>query len=188
MDTRWIGYGVALAAALVAVALLALSTGAIAPLFGAGYDPGKTDTTDPSTENGTTVVHSDYEHTAITVSDAETGEELGYIEAAIADTLPKRYLGLSETDDLPENRGMLFVYDDPGEYTYVMRNMSFGIDIVFIDADGRITTIHEASKPGPNEDGNEQTYPGGGQFVLEVNKGWMARHDVEVGDRVDFEL
>jgi uncharacterized membrane protein (UPF0127 family) len=188
MDSRRIGYGVAVIAALGAIILLALSTGAIAPLLGSGYDPGESDTADPNAENGTTTVHSDYEHATVTVRDAETSEELGRIEAAIADTWPKRYLGLSETDALPENRGMLFVYDEPGEYTYVMRDMSFGIDIVFIDADGTITTIHEAPKPGPNEDGNDQTYPGEGQYVLEVNKGWMAGHDVEVGDRVDFEL
>jgi uncharacterized membrane protein (UPF0127 family) len=188
MNSRWISYGVAVVAVLAAVALLALSTGAVAPLLGSGYEPGESDTADPGSENDTTAVHSAYEHATVTVSDASTGEELGRIEAAVADTWSKRYLGLSETDELPENRGMLFVYDEPGEHTYVMRNMSFGIDIVFIDADGTITTIHEAPKPGPDENGNDQTYPGEGQYVLEVNKGWMADRGVEVGDRVDFEL
>jgi len=188
MDTRWIGYAVALAAALGAVALLALSTGAIAPLFGDGYDPGESETVDAGTENGTSAVHGDYRHTTVTVRDAETGDELGRIRAAVADTWSKRYLGLSETDALPGDRGMLFVHDESGEYTYVMRNMSFGIDIVFIGADGTITTIHEAPKPKPDEDGDDQTYPGEGRYVLEVNRGWMANHGVEVGDRVSFEL
>jgi uncharacterized membrane protein (UPF0127 family) len=83
---------------------------------------------------------------------------------------------------------MLFVHDAAGEHTYVMREMSFGIDIVFIAPNGTITTIHEAPEPGPNEDGNAQRYPGQGQYVLEVNRGWMADHGVEVGDEVQFEL
>lgn len=180
MNGRWIGYGVAVTLAVAVIALLAFSSGAIAPLLGDGYDPGN-ESEDPP-------VRDDYEHTNVTVRDAETGEELGHLEVAIADTFQKRYVGLSATEDLPENRGMLFIHDSSGEYTYVMRNMSFGIDIVFIDADGRITGIHEAPKPGPNEDGNDQQYPGEGQYVLEVNNGWMAAHGVEAGDEVVFEL
>jgi len=83
---------------------------------------------------------------------------------------------------------MLFVHDSVGDRTYVMREMSFGIDIVYIDADRTITAIHEAPEPGPGEDGNAQEYPGTGQYVLEVNKGWMADRGVEVGDEVRFEI
>jgi hypothetical protein len=179
MSVRWLGYGVVALAALGAVALFALSTGAIAPLLGDGYTP--------PAENGT-AVHGDYEHATVVIHDAETGEERGRVEAAIADTRRKRYLGLSATEKLPEDRGMLFVHDDPGEYTYVMREMSFGIDIVFVAADGTITTIHEAPKPGPNESGNEQEYPGEGRYVLEVNRGWTDDRGIEVGDEVEFEL
>ncbi len=177
MDSRWVVYGAAAIAFVAAAGLLALSTGAIAPLFGDGYDPTAGDDSE-----------SDYEHTTVTVVDGETGAELGSVEAAIADTFGKRYLGLSDTEELPENRGMIFVHDEPGEYTYVMREMSFGIDIVFIDADGTITTIHEAPAPGPNEDGNDHEYVGEGQYVLEVNEGWMADRGVDVGDEVRFEL
>ena len=110
------------------------------------------------------------------------------MEGAVADTFEKRYLGLSDTEVLTEDRGMLFVQDGPGEYTYVMREMSFGIDIVFVDPNGTITTIHEAPAPGPDEDGNSQEYSGTGQYVLEVNEGWTAERGVEVGDEVRFEL
>jgi len=174
MQTRWLGYGAAALAALAIVALVGLSTGAVAPLLGDGYDP------PPAT--------SDYEHTTVTVVDGGTGEERGSVEAAIADTYSKRYLGLSDTEELPPDGGMLFVHDGVAERTYVMRRMSFGIDIVFADSDGTITTIHEAPEPGPDEDGNAQEYPGRGQYVLEVNRGWSADRGVEVGDRLEFEL
>jgi uncharacterized membrane protein (UPF0127 family) len=110
------------------------------------------------------------------------------VTAAVADTPELRYTGLSDTESLPEDRGMLFVYGSVADRTYVMREMDFGLDIVFADADGTITTIHEVPEPGPDEDGNAQEYAGRGQYVLEVNRGWSDDHGVDVGDRLEFEL
>ena len=110
------------------------------------------------------------------------------MNAAVADSFSKRYVGLSETDRLPDGKGMLFIHDDGGERTYVMRNMSFGLDIVFVDADGTITAIHKAPEPGPDEDGVDQEYAGEGRYVLEVSRGWTDERGVEVGDRIEFEL
>lgn len=173
MDTRWSTYAVIGLAILVGAGLVVFSTGILGAFLGDGYDPDADD--------------GDYEHTTVTVVDGETGAELGAVEAAVADTFSKRYLGLSGTERLPEDRGMLFVHDSPGEHTYVMRDMSFGIDIVYADGEGTVTTIHEAPAPGPGEDGSTQEYPGTGRYVLEVNEGWMADRGVEVGDGLRFE-
>lgn len=127
-----------------------------------------------------------YERTSVTIYD-ENETQLGHVDARIADTQWKRYTGLSNTTQLPENEGMLFTYDAPGDHTYVMRGMDFGIDIVYIGADGRITKIHHAPEPPEDADGNEYQYPGHGQYVLEVNHNWTTRHGVEVGDRVVIE-
>ncbi|GAA0722556.1 hypothetical protein GCM10009060_16190 [Halorubrum trapanicum] len=109
--------------------------------------------------------------------------------AAIADNRDKLVLGLSDAEALPEDGGMLFVYETPREnLTFIMPNMDFGIDIVFVDADRTITRIHNAPEPGPNEDGSEQEYDGSGQYVLEVPYEWTDRHGVEVGDLLRFDL
>ena len=133
-------------------------------------------------------VHSSYEETKVTVVDGETDERKGAVDAAIADNRSLKVLGLSETDVLPPNRGMVFVFDSEADRTFVMTNMSFGIDIVFIDANGTITEIHHAPKPAPDEDGSSQGYRGNGQYVLEVNEHWTTEHEIETGDRVEFEL
>ncbi len=128
-----------------------------------------------------------YELTTIAVR--TPGEELlGWVRAAIADTQSLRYTGLSETDALPENYGMLFVFDDVDERTFVMREMDFGIDIVYADDERRITAIHHAPEPGSDEDGGEQRYRGRGQYVLEVQKHWTTDRGVEKGDVLDFDL
>ncbi len=140
------------------------------------------------TESDDPPVHEGYETTEVRVRTPD-GDELGRVTAAIADTNDLRYLGLSDTESLPTDRGMLFVYGSEREgLTFVMREMDFGIDIVYADAEGVITRIHHAPAPAPDEDGNEQGYPGDGQYVLEVGYEWTTARGVEEGDVLEFDL
>ena len=133
-----------------------------------------------------TPIHSSYKTTRVRVETPD-GQRLGAVTAAIADTQNLRGTGLSDTESLPEDRGMLFVYETVTDRTFVMRRMDFGIDIVYADADGTITEIFHAPEPGPNEDGNDQQYTGRGQYVLEVNRGWTTERGVTAGDRLVFD-
>jgi hypothetical protein len=191
---------------LLLTAGVLVASGAYLPFVsGPGYQPTTTDTaggtpTDgsPADGSGTTASPADgssptgsptesrYDHATVTVLD-ENGTELGTVRVAVADTPEKRYTGLSKTESLPADRGMLFTYDRQGSHTYVMRDMSFGIDIVYVDANGTIRTIHHAPEPAEGEDGEDQRYPGEGQYVLEVNYEWTTRHGIEPGDRVVIE-
>ena len=144
-------------------------------------------TEDGDDETTTPAVHSEYDTTTVRVFDS-TGVERGAVTAAIADTSELRYLGLSDTESLPADRGMLFVFDGVADRTFVMRRMDFGIDIVYADSEGTITGIHHAPKPGPDEDGNSQGYPGTGQYVLEVNYEWTTERGISEGDRLAFDL
>lgn len=143
--------------------------------------PTQAPTATPTQTTDSTPIHADYETTEVRVT-SSNGEPLGSVTAAIADTAETRYLGLSDTNDLPENRGMLFVFDTVEDRTFVMREMDFGIDIVYADGDGVITEIHHAQAPGPDEDGEDQRYPGRGRYVLEVNYEWTTDRGVNVGD------
>jgi uncharacterized membrane protein (UPF0127 family) len=122
----------------------------------------------------------EYDRGTVITYDAN-GTKLAAVEVRIADTRAKRWLGLSATDELPMGDGMLFVHDDEAERTYVMRNMSFGLDIVFLDAAERVTTIHHARPPAGSP---ERTYTGGAKWVLEVPRGWSNETGLERGDRV----
>ena len=128
-----------------------------------------------------------YDTTEVRVTTAD-GERLGAVRAAISDSSDLRYTGLSDVEALPEDWGMLFVYESVGEHTYVMREMDFGLDIVYADDEGVITEIHHAPEPGPDEDGESQRYPGTGQYVLEVNYEWTTERGVETGDVLRFDV
>jgi len=134
-----------------------------------------------------TPIHQEYTTTEVRVISPD-GDQLGEVTAAIADTRDLRYLGLSDTESLPADRGMLFVYESVEDLTYVMREMDFGIDIIFADSEGEITTIHHARPPGPNEDGEELKYSGRGQYVLEVNRDWTTDRGIDQNDILRFTL
>lgn len=124
----------------------------------------------------------------VTVVDAETGAVHGRVTVEIADTFSERATGLSETPSLAPDEGMLFVYRTAGDHRFWMPNMSFPLDIVYVGADRRINSIHNASVPPPNASESEyERYPGHGKYVLEVNRGWMDDHGVTVGDRIEIE-
>jgi uncharacterized membrane protein (UPF0127 family) len=140
----------------------------------------------PETDPGTPI-HADYGTTEVQVRSPD-GELLGSVTAAIADTSELRYLGLSDTESLPEDRGMLFTYESVSDRTFVMREMDFGIDIVYADDEGRITRIHHAPAPAPDENGENQRYPGRGQYVLEVGYEWTSERGISEGDILAFDL
>jgi len=121
-----------------------------------------------------------YDTATVEAVDGDTGESLATVEARVADGLLKQYVGLSATDDLDAGEGMLFVHGDAAERAYVMRGMAFPIDIVFVDADGTVTTVHEAAP----ESRPLTRYEGTGRYVLEVPRGWSERHGVDPGDQL----
>ena len=127
-----------------------------------------------------------YERTTVTLSDAN-GSRLATVDARVADTHTKRYTGLSDTRSLDYGEGMLFVHSRETTHAYVMRDMNFPLDIVFVAANGTVTTIHHA--PVPSEtNGDELTrYRGDGKYVLEVPRGYAERVGLDEGDRVAAE-
>ncbi|MFB6138273.1 MAG: DUF192 domain-containing protein [Halobacteriaceae archaeon] len=156
------------------VALLALAGAALAAVY---YVPATAGLGDPPANRAQVVV-----------TDGASGERLGVVTARVADTPTERYTGLSDTASLAKNEGMLFVYRSAGRHAYVMRDMAFPLDIVYVGADGTITAIHHAPVPPPGTDESDLTrYAGTGQYVLEVNRGWTTEHGVEVGDEVAIE-
>ena len=128
----------------------------------------------------------DYERAAVVVRN-NCSQVLGTVDVRIADTYEKKYTGLSDTQSLENGSGMLFTYDESSEHTYVMREMGFPLDIVFIGGDGRINAIESAPAPGPDEDGNDIRRTGRGQYVLEVPRGWMRARGIHVGHRIEID-
>ncbi|OGF22159.1 hypothetical protein A2Y83_00970 [Candidatus Falkowbacteria bacterium RBG_13_39_14] len=108
------------------------------------------------------------------------------IEIEVADTPAKRYLGLSNRDYLCSECGMLFIFADKEAREFVMREMEFNLDIIWI-SDGRIVKI-DKDLPAEGEK-YEKIYSSGTKvdMVLELNAGYCDGHGIKVGDIVELE-
>lgn len=115
------------------------------------------------------------------------------VEVEIAKTREEQRQGLSDRDRLPWDRGMLFLYEEPGFYAFWMKDMRFDIDIVWI-RDRRIVHIHHRvprpnSADGPVPRGQLPRYqpPELADRVLEVPAGYAQAHGWRRGDWVELE-
>jgi hypothetical protein len=100
------------------------------------------------------------------------------------------YRGLGGRESLPDDRGMLFVFPEPGRHAFWMKDMLISIDIIWISAGGRVVDIQAAQpEPGVPDPQLKRYNPGGeAKYVLEVRAGLAAEKGVQVGDEAQIEL
>lgn len=101
----------------------------------------------------------------------------------IADTPQARAQGLSGRQSLPENSGMLFVFDSPSKQCMWMKNMKFPLDMVWLDKDKRVIQTRSDIKP--------ETFPASfcadsTKYVVELNSGDVQREKIKTGQRLKF--
>ncbi|NNE79086.1 MAG: DUF192 domain-containing protein [Silicimonas sp.] len=95
----------------------------------------------------------------------------------VADDGAERSQGLMHRESLPRSAGMLFVYDAPQFVSFWMRNTLIPLDMIFMDATGKVVRVHENAIP-LDETGIEGGE--GIQYVLEINGGLASRLGIEV--------
>ncbi len=107
------------------------------------------------------------------------------IKAEVATSPWRQYLGLSNRSSLCANCGMLFIFSDKQEREFVMRNMKFPLDIIFI-ADGRIINISEKLTPEGSNPINIYRSSAPANQVLEINGGDTEKYGIKVGDELIY--
>ena len=100
-------------------------------------------------------------------------------KVCIADTEKERRIGLSKCKHLPEDGGMLFVFDSPVKEYFTMKETSIDLDIIFIDEEGTVISVESVKAHSEDPVVCEREY----QYVLEVN----IDSGIQVGDELDQE-
>ncbi len=92
--------------------------------------------------------------------------------------------GLQGHKPLVEGTGMLFILPQAETARFWMKEMTFAIDILFLQADGTVANV--ALKAPPCKQAVCPVYQSNGPVthVLEVPAGWSERHAVSAGTRL----
>ena len=108
----------------------------------------------------------------------------------VADTSSERVLGLMNRDSLPADEGMLFVYDEPANLTFWMKNTLIPLDIIFIDLNGRVINIEEAMpEPGvPDAELTRYSSLSPAMWVVELNMGTCSGNGIAPGTIVSIDI
>lgn len=107
------------------------------------------------------------------------------LKAYVAETPEARQRGLSGMRALPENYGMLFLFDEPGHYTFWMNDMYMSLDLIYISSERNVVEVISGVRP--------DTYPrtfqskkGLYDAVLEVPAGMSEKSGLVEGARVEW--
>ncbi|MFO7527023.1 MAG: DUF192 domain-containing protein [Ignavibacteriaceae bacterium] len=105
------------------------------------------------------------------------------IDIEIADNEYKRQLGLMNRKSMEENQGMLFIFNEERLRSFWMLNTLISLDIIFINKDKRIVTIHKYTTPL-----SQQSYPSTDSsiYVVEVVGGFCDKYNIIEGDKISW--
>jgi uncharacterized membrane protein (UPF0127 family) len=99
----------------------------------------------------------------------------------VAETPAQMEQGLMFRTSLAPDAGMLFIYPQPTVATMWMRNTLIPLDMLFVDARGRIVNIHQRAVP---QSLVVISAAAPVRAVIELNGGTAARLGIKPGDRV----
>jgi uncharacterized membrane protein (UPF0127 family) len=118
----------------------------------------------------------------------ETRSESGAVarfSIEVADDDAERAQGLMNRPSLPKSSGMLFIYQRPHHAFFWMKNTLIPLDMIFADATGLVTAVHEHAVPldETSIDGGE-----GVTYVLEINAGLSSALGLKPGAHLRADL
>lgn len=105
------------------------------------------------------------------------------VRVEVARTPDQRTHGLMFRERLDADAGMIFLFDEDDDHTFWMKNTPLPLDMIFITKDLAVAGIVENAVPFTTE---TRSCGQRSRFVLEVNAGFVARHGITAGTRVEL--
>ena len=102
------------------------------------------------------------------------------VRVEVADNEVSRNIGMMFRKQLPQEKGMLFIFEDCAPRRFWMRNTYVPLSISYIDPNGIILNVE---KMNPLSESGVWS-KGPAKYALEMNQGWFRDNGVSPGDLV----
>ena len=103
--------------------------------------------------------------------------------AELAKTEGERRLGLMYRKEMPEDRGMLFIFPTERPQSFWMKNTYLELDIIYLSSEWKVVTIIHRAVP-LSETARPSVTPA--QYVLEVVGGLSEKWGISKGDKLEI--
>jgi len=106
----------------------------------------------------------------------------------LARTQEERSRGLMFRESLAPDQGMLFIFEEEGDYPFWMKNTFIPLDIIWLNKEKVIVFIKENAQPCQGEfcpliDPHQNA-----KYVLEVKEGVAEKVNLKIGQKADFDF
>lgn len=99
------------------------------------------------------------------------------LKVEVAKTQEQKMLGLQDKKELPDDEGMLFVFEKEGFYPFWMKDTLFPLAFIFVNRDYKIVTIRYGSPE--SEKTIRAKYPY--QYVIEARPSFVLKNKIKHG-------
>ncbi|REG85308.1 DUF192 domain-containing protein [Winogradskyella sediminis] len=121
----------------------------------------------------------------LTLKKADSDAIIKTIDIEIADDEYTTQTGLMYRTKLETNHGMLFIFPNVQMRSFYMKNTKIPLDIIYIAEDLTIVSFQKNAKP-MDETSLPSEAPA--KYVLEINGGLSDAWQLEIGDKISFEI
>lgn len=128
-----------------------------------------------------TVAHAQSEEPQMNLRRMPLSIGMHRIDAQLALTPSERQIGLMWRKKMPAHEGMLFVFEQPSQQCFWMKNTLIPLTAAFVDDDGTIVNLEDMKPQTLNPHCSAKPV----RYVLEMNQGWFAKKNIKAGAKID---
>lgn len=99
-------------------------------------------------------------------------------EVLVAETEEEKTKGLQDVEELDDDEGMLFVYDEPQQVVFWMKDTTIPLDIIFINDDFEVISVQKGIPLSEDLIAEDNVL-----YVLEVSQ----NSGIQIGDILEFD-
>lgn len=99
------------------------------------------------------------------------------IDAQVASSNTQRMTGLMYRKEMPPSEGMLFVFEQPSQQCFWMKNTLLPLSAAFVADDGTIVNLADMKPQTTDSHCSKQAV----RYVLEMNRGWFEKKGIRAG-------
>lgn len=108
------------------------------------------------------------------------GAGMYQIDAQVAMTPTEQQTGLMYRKEMPQQEGMLFVFEQQSPQCFWMKNTLLPLTAAFVADDGRIVNLVDMKPLTLESHCSDEPV----RFVLEMNQGWFAKKNIKKGAKL----